>query len=571
VSQAYQPGSSQTRKVALLGLSLALVSCTTNLSSDRSSEPGAGAPTPTTPAPGDPSVPGTQVGPGSSTCNTLLQVPRRIWRLSNAQVSNSIRDVLGAQAGPAISGGGATEHGFIQNALERVDDALVFSYWQAATQVAPSSAGRAEWVGCQGGEAEAACAQRFAERLAARGFRRPVSGPEIAGLMQVFEVGRQHSFTRGIELLVEAVVQAPSFVYRTELGAGTGPEPTQLSAFEVASQLSYLLLDSAPDAALFQAAESGKLATLAGVAEELERLLRLPEVERNLTRVVVSWFGTSRVSSAAKDPELFPEWDPSLRSDLEASVNRFIEDTLWGGNYPLEELLGSQRVFVNARLGEFLGLSGATGDTLVPLIFPEREKRSGLLTHPAMLAAVSNVGKTSVVHRGMYARKEFLCADPVPSPPPGVLDDPSLQQALSMLPTERLAAEYRLQNSGCAGCHSLIDSYGLLLENFDPVGRYRDSADGVPVDARATLSVSPALMGVVDGARAFAEGLEQDGVFSACAVRKFASYALGMGLQSGSICELSSIRQRFDTGDHGLRSLLRELVLSDFMRTRGGS
>ena len=58
-------------------------------------------------------------------------------------------------------------------------------------------------------------------------------------------------FQGGIQLMLEAVLQSPSFLYREELGA---PDPSlpkgvvRLTDYEVASELSFLLTGSMPDA-----------------------------------------------------------------------------------------------------------------------------------------------------------------------------------------------------------------------------------------------------------------------------------------------------------------------------------
>lgn len=41
-----------------------------------------------------------------------------------------------------------------------------------------------------------------------------------------------------------------------------------------------------------------------------------------------------------------------------------------------------------------------------------------------------------------------------------------------------------LQNPACSGCHTAMDDLGLGLENFDALGRYRETDEGLPIDAR---------------------------------------------------------------------------------------
>ena len=64
---------------------------------------------------------------------------------------------------------------------------------------------------------------------------------------------------------------------------------------------------------------------------------------------------------------------------------------------------------------------------------------------------------------------------------------------------ERFAA-HRADPS-CAGCHQLVDPIGFGLENYDPIGRWRDSEKAQPVDATGALPDGSQFAGVA--------GLEQ--------------------------------------------------------------
>jgi Protein of unknown function (DUF1588)/Protein of unknown function (DUF1585) len=81
-------------------------------------------------------------------------------------------------------------------------------------------------------------------------------------------------------------------------------------------------------------------------------------------------------------------------------------------------------------------------------------------------------------------RSANILATPPPSPPPNV---PPLNETpeknLSM--RERLA-QHR-SNAICANCHKLMDPIGLALENFDAIGRWRNTDGEAPIDPPDTL------------------------------------------------------------------------------------
>jgi len=61
----------------------------------------------------------------------------------------------------------------------------------------------------------------------------------------------QKAFVSGAQLVVEAMLQSPNFLFRVERGGAAKP-------YEIASRLSYFLWDTMPDSALFAGRESGR-------------------------------------------------------------------------------------------------------------------------------------------------------------------------------------------------------------------------------------------------------------------------------------------------------------------------
>src|SRR5262249_33934839 len=113
------------------------------------------------------------------------------------------------------------------------------------------------------------------------------------------------------------------------------------------------------------------------------------------------------------------------------------------------------------------------------------EARFGLLGKAAILSLTSYSPRTSPVVRGKYVL-ETLMGVRAPTPPPNVPplkalgpDDPpmSMRQRLAM----------HQHNLTRAACHAQLDPFGLALENFDSLGRWR-VVDGVPIDASGELA-----------------------------------------------------------------------------------
>jgi hypothetical protein len=503
-------------------------------------------------------------------------VPQRLWRLSNAQYGNAIRDLLSLDAAPSVTGGGETTFSFYSSDNELVSDALAFSY-AAAAEGAAARADVTALAACEAGDTEQACAERFIRDFATRAFRRAATESEVADLIGVYLAGAPEGHEGGLRLVIEAVLNAPSLVYRSELGSPVASDRAELTGLELASALSFLLLDSAPDTELWAAAESGALTQPEGLRRELLRLVGLPRVQQNLTEVVLAWFGAAQVTTKSKAD---PSFDQALKEDLVNETRAFVHDSLWQSAAPLSSLITSNRTFLNQRLAGFYGVDaqGAGPGTWLPFEFPAGT-RAGFLTHASIMSSWADVEETSVVLRGKFVRSQVLCMAPLPTPP-AFASDPNIVAALAAASTERARAEYRASNPTCAGCHAGLDPLGLTFEHFDPLGRYRSQAHGAPVDASAEFSGDtfgqevPALSGRVAGAAELGARIAQDPrIFAGCAAQQLTTYALGRPVQrwgrAGEDCELDAIVEAAaQTGQLSVPALVEALVLSPSFRFR---
>ncbi len=514
--------------------------------------------------------------PPEPPCTPLAPLPRRIWRLSVAQYGNAVRDLLGLPTAPSLdTTGGTSPYALFTGETANVDPQLLFQINAVVREVIGGVAARIpELAACQTGEAKDACAHRFAERFGRRAFRRPLEESEITGLLAVYTEGNKKDFDKGISLMIQALLQSPSFLFRSELGTGTAD--TSLTSYEVATQLAYTFLDSTPDDALLEAAASGRLDTSDGIAREIDRLLTTDAAKQNITRIVLGWFNTRQLYSKTKPVALLTALGGSLQdqgalqNDLYESARRFVDDVLWSPGGKVTDLVTSERLFVNQRLATLYDLpfAGGRSEEFVAVEVASGE-RAGMLTQPATLWAASDPAVTSIVKRGLFVHNDVVCADPLP-PPVGILEDPAVQATLAMLPTEIDKSNYRLKTETCARCHANIDPYGLILENFDSIGRFRMTADGKSVEATGDFTNAPPLHGRITGPVAFGRAIVDDGQLTQCAVQKIASYARGRMIRDSATCEVHAVRSAFAHGDGSIRELFRSVMVADVMRKRTG-
>ena len=516
-------------------------------------------------------------------CVPLAPVPRRIWRLSMDQYSNAVRDLVGLTTPLTFgtSSDGSSQYAFFNDGSLGVGPELAFSMYQGVQQVLDQIAPRiTALAGCTTGQAEQACAEAFARRFAERAFRRPLETAELSALLMTYTEGRKQDFGTGIQLVIEAVLLSPSLVYRTELGAPDAvPDATgqiALTPGEIATQLAFMLTDTTPDAALIEAARDGSLGSPDGLSKQVDRLLQTAVVRDNITRIVVRWFNVSQLFIKGKDPSYFGKLSTAdqnlalLEQDLLTSVERFVDDVLWKGSGKMDDLLTSKTMFVNRRLATLYGLpfSGAAGD-FVGVETPAQEQRAGMLTQPGFIWALSDPTTTSIVKRGKFIHDDVVCQDPTPGPPPGLLESPEVMTALAMYPTELGKSQYRMRTAPCNGCHQQIDPYALVLENFDPIGAFRTTADGLPVNPTSHLQ-APLPEGDITGPIAFAQQIVSSKLFDSCGAQKIASYAIGSMIRVHATCEVEQLRAKVNQSDGSVASLFREVALASFVGKRAG-
>jgi hypothetical protein len=513
-------------------------------------------------------------------CDQLASIPRRLWRLSAMQYGNAIKDLLGLDTAPTLSNnGGTSQYAFFSDDAAGVDSNFQFSIFQTVestmAQIAPQIPTLAA---CKTGEDPTACAQRFAKTFGARAFRRPLGDDEVTALMGPFNAGMDQDFNTGISLMIEGLVQSPSFLFRTELGppdAVGSTDTTTLTPYETATQLSFLFRDSIPDAPLMAAADNGSLATEQGIAKQVDRLLTLPEVKTNLNRIVGEWFNIRQVFSKTKTDDLLSTLpddqrdQPGIQSDLYYSSQLFINNILWSGSRHITNLLTDPRVYVNQRLATLYGFPFTGSPDVFTPITPQDGMRAGMLTQPNVLWGLSNPSDTSIVKRGRFVHDDVICEDPAPSPG-NLLSQPDIVALLATLPTEIDKSDYRLHNQPCEGCHSLIDPYARVLENFGPAGSFRTIADGLPVDPTADFTNSPLATPSITGEPTFVKVINDHELFTQCAVQKMSSYALGRMIRVNKTCQTLDLHDEFQQTDGSITSLFRKVATAAFLRPRAG-
>jgi hypothetical protein len=535
-------------------------------------------------------------------CTALTAIPRRLWRLSVEQWGAAVKDLLSLTTAPVLSNrGGQAAYAFFSDATLGVDPDFQFALYQSSqNDVLPAIASRITTLApCTGTTAAAqkTCAMTFAQGLGAKGFRRPLDTTEVTNLMAVYDQGVMTDYATGISLIIQSVITAPSFIYRTELGPttlkadGSGNYPsTTLNPYEIASQLGFLFLASLPDAALTAAAADGTLATSAGLNTQIDRLLALPAVRTNLTNIVIDWFNVRQMfDKGNKDTALLSALaaadrdQVAITTELYQSTQLFVNDVLWTSKGTMNDLVTSQKVYMNKRLATlypgatFTGAAPTSNTTFVAGTWPSSQGRSGIITQPAFLWSASDPAKTSIVKRGKLIHDDVICQDVLP--PPVDLSTPQAMNvigckspdgttSLSTCDSEILQSDARMMYAPCKTCHAQMDLYSRVLQNFGPIGNYRTTDEvNRAINASVMFTAPPLAPQTAAGSVAFGQMLASSGVIKDCSVQKMASYAIGSMIRTYNTCEVNDLRTQ---ADGTIGSLFKQVALSNILRARAG-
>jgi hypothetical protein len=380
----------------------------------------------------------------------------------------------------------------------------------------------------RGGEFDQ-CVRDHLRHFAKIAWRRPLADEENKNLDALYADGRARELDResaAREVIVRILV-SPNFLFKAETlpaianetGDRSGTD-VPLSAWEIASRMSYFIWSSMPDHELRQAAADGSLLNSVVRATQARRMLHDPKAMALAKEFFGQWFDFNTFAShTGVDDKLFPQFTPVLRQDLfEESVKFFSH--LVREDRPVSEITGADYTFLNERLAKHYGIPDVAGGDM-RLVKVDSFHRGGLLGMGSVLTKTSRPHRTSPVVRGNWLLQQVMGVA-VPPPPPNV---PKLNEnGLKPTSMREMLSQHRADKA-CAVCHDRIDPLGFALENFDPIGRFvAQDENGTRIDDSAQYKDGTRFAGI-DGLRQFLH--DRQPLLDAQLCRKLTGYALG--------------------------------------------
>jgi mono/diheme cytochrome c family protein len=415
-----------------------------------------------------------------------------------------------------------------------------------------------------GPDDEEACASRILSGLMRRAYRRPVGDEDLNGPLEFFREGRAAGgFEAGIEKALSAVLVSPQFLFRIERDPAGLPSGKvyRISDLELASRLSFFLWSSIPDDALLDAAERGDLSRPEVLDEQVRRMLADERSQSLVSSFADQWLYLRNLEAVIPDGRLFPDFDDNLRQAFRRETELLFESVLREDRSVLD-LLTPGYTHLNERLARHYGIPHVQGSRFRRVDLDEDSERGGILRHGSILSVTSYATRTSPVLRGKWILENIL-GTPPPPPPPNVpaLEDNTVSAGL---PVRARLAEHR-NHAACASCHDLIDPVGFSLDHFDAVGRWRELADGLPVDDGGGLPDGRTFDGV--------EGLEEalrdrPELFVRTLTEKLLTFALGRGLEYTDAPAIRGVVRAAQGDDYRFSALILGIVHSPSFQMR---
>ena len=413
-----------------------------------------------------------------------------------------------------------------------------------------------------------------------KAFRRPADDRLVDRyanyVQQKLESGAE--FSDAMKSVAAATIASPRFLYLYDRISSSSDtrSPQPIDDLGLASRLSFFLWGSLPDDTLLSLAADHKLSDTETLQQQIDRLLNDKKLKRFCDSFPSQWLQLDRIVSSIPDRSKFPtffflKYRMSMHMMLEPLL---LFETVLIEDQPITQLIDPDFTYRSSKLdhayGELGGQSGKPNGAGVTILtyhrMPVTDRRlGGVITNAAVMTMTSGPDRTQPITRGAWIAEVIFNDPPDPPPadvPPLPSKPPSGEEDFTL--RERLAAHR--QRADCRGCHEQIDPLGFVLENFDPVGAWRDKYDnGREIDTAGKLFQQHSYANVVEFKDALIAHKDR---FCRALAGHLLSYALARELGPSDEIALDEITQAVAADDYKMKTLIREIILSKPFRTK---
>jgi len=414
---------------------------------------------------------GTRFFPKLSTADAK----KRVFRLTRRQLDNTTKSLLPAHfSSTAVTSVPAdplqTNYEYAENLSFNPANFTPYTRW--VSQLVDSVRAKPETVVACAAQANApSCLEQQASQFVRKAFRGMASAAQLAHYTSFFQSSvKDVGIANATADLVDLTLTSPNYVFRDEVSTnGSG----SLAAAQLLQNISYTLADSPPEALGLSSLEPElAVQSASDLQATLDRVLASDEARAKLLQFFMSWLEVRQPAEFGISTDVFPEFTPKVASAVVQETVTFLERQLASSAPKLRDLTEGTESVVGDDMAFIYGLTKGSGSvTLDPA------QRLGVFTLPGVIASHSGPTTTRLVKRGVFFTRKIMCL-PLGNPPAGI--DTSLPASGGA--SERQRVESGTSHAPCSGCHNYINPFGFMLENYDAIGRFRTSDQGVAVD-----------------------------------------------------------------------------------------
>jgi hypothetical protein len=408
-------------------------------------------------------------------------------------------------------------------------------------------------------------------RFLPRAYRRAVLPEEVNDwVLWVLQAQKAYALSGqgAVKEGVKAVLCSPGFVFVQE-PTGTASKPQPLTDYELASRLSYFLWSTMPDDELLRLAADDKLHLPKTLQGQVERMIADPKVTGFVKNFAGQWLQVCEFDKTVTDRNAYRAYSEDLRRSSWQEPYEFFQ-TVLRDDLSIINFLDSDFVVIDQPLATHYGIEGVKGEGFRKVLIRPEHHRGGVLGMAGVLTYLTDGFRTLPVRRAAYV-VDTLWNEPAKPPPPNAGDLPAVK-GKNLTVRQRL--EQHRNSAACASCHARLDPFGVALENYDAIGKWRErqNGEGLQGDDR-----SPALdvSGVLPSGRAFHDLaqykqalLAEKERFVRGFTQKMLTYALGRSVGATDGPLIDGIVQQLERDEYRMQSLLQAVVDSEAFRMK---
>lgn len=404
-------------------------------------------------------------------------------------------------------------------------------------------------------------ARTILQRFADTAFRRPVASEKL-DILQDLVLSKHRggaSALKALKIGFRAILCSPDFLYLRE------PEG-RLDDYALASRLSYFLWSTQPDSELIRLAAAGRLSNPEILEEQTRRMLLDKRARAFTEHFTARWLELYKIGTMPpSDKEFKSYYVDGLEHSMKKETRHFFTHLL-KNNLPLSHFLDSEYTFVDGGLARLYGMEGIHGPDFQMVSLKSNPHRGGLLGQASILTASANGIDTSPVIRGIWVLENILGTPPSPPPPDVEPLEPDIRGATTI--RDQLDKHRKVET--CYECHRKIDPLGFALENYDPIGGWRDyyprgSKTGPLIDNSGQLPNGTQFQNVNELKKVLSERIDQ---FTRCLTEKLLAYSMGRTLEFTDRPEVDAIVEDIQEQGLGMRDLVLRVVQSEAFLTK---